>query len=295
MYQISCESTIDLPASYVSARNLPVIRYSYTVDGCEYEDDMGKNPDSLARFYGFLAEGKLPTTSQLTACQYEAFFEPLLREGDLIHVVFSSGLTGSINGAECAARALRERYPNRRLVVIDSFSASTGYGLLIDGALDLRDRGADMDEAEAWILQNRLRVRHQFFSTDLRYYRRTGRVSGAAAAIGSVLGICPLMHLDGIGRIIAYDKVRGKAQAIRRTADAMLAHAENGAEYAGKCWICHSNCPDDAEKLRKTLEERFPMVTDFRIYEIGVVIGSHCGPNTVSVFFFGDERTGTTR
>ena len=291
MYQISCESTVDLPDSYISFRNIPVLRYAYAVDGCLYEDDMGRDPDSMARFYGFFAEGKVPTTSQLTACQYEAFFEPLLMRGDLIHVAFSSGLTGSINGAQVAARALREKYPNRRLTIIDSLCASGGYGLLAEGAADLRDRGAGMEEVEAWLLRNRLRVNHQFFSTDLRYYRRTGRVSGAAAAIGSVLGICPIMRMDENGKIVAYDKARGKTQAMRRTLDIALARAENGAEYAGKFWINHSNCPEDAEKLMRMAKERFPKASEFRIFDIGVVIGSHSGPNTIAVYFFGEERT----
>lgn len=295
MYQISCESTVDLPDSLMRARGIPVLRYAYAVDGREYEDDMGRDPDSLTRFYGFLAEGKLPTTSQLTACQYEAFFESLLRQGDLIHVVFSSGLSGSFNGAQVAARALRERYPDRRLTVVDSLCASGGYGMLVDGLADMKDRGAGMEEAEAWLLQNRLRVNHQFFSTDLRYYRRTGRVSGAAAAIGSVLGICPIMRLDENGRIIAYDKVRGKAQAMRRTLDAALARAENGAEYAGKIWIGHSNCPEDAERLMRMAKESFPKAKDLQIFNIGVVVASHSGPNTVSMYFFGDERTAGKR
>lgn len=290
MFRLSCESTVDLPFSYVNERQIPVLCYSYAVDGHVYADDMGRTPDSLSRFYQLLAEGKVPTTSQLTACQYEEFFEPLLKEGDLIHIVFSSGLSGSINGALVAARTLREKYPERRLTVVDSLCGSSGYGLLIDAAADLRDRGASMDEVEEWLLDNRLRMHHQFYSADLRYYRRTGRVSGAAATIGSVLGICPILHLDASGKIVAYDKVRGKAKAIARTVDAMLESAENGANYAGKCWISHSNCLSDAEKTKALIEANFPKIQEVRIFDIGVIIASHSGPNTVAVYYFGSER-----
>ena len=143
---LSCESTIDLPYSYCEARGIPVLFYSYQVDGVSYEDDMGRDPAALPRFYGFLDEGKLPTTAQLNEFQYESFFDALLQQGDVLHIAFGSGMTASVQNAMLAAESLREKYPERKLVVIDSLCSSSGYGLLVDGAADLRDAGKSMDE-----------------------------------------------------------------------------------------------------------------------------------------------------
>ena len=291
-FTLSCESTIDLPYAYAESRDIPVLFYTYTIDGQEYPDDMGRDPEALPRFYRHLAEGALPTTSQLNTYQYEAFFEPLLqRGGDVLHVAFGSGMTASVRNAEEAAAALRERYPGQRLVVVDSLCSSAGYGLLVDAAADLRDAGESLEAVEARLLAIRNTVHHQFFSVDLKYFRRSGRVSGPAATLGSILNICPIMRLDDRGRIIAYDKVRGRKNAIRRTLDTMERHAQGGRAYSGKCLISHSNAPDDAAALKAALLERFPNVDrDLRICDICTIIAAHCGPGTVAVFFFGDER-----
>lgn len=290
-FLLSCESTIDLPYSYANERNLPVLFYSYQVDGVNYEDDMGRNPEALPKFYGFLAEGKLPTTAQLNEFQYETFFDNLLQQGDVLHIAFGSGMTASVQNAMLAAEVLREKYPERRLVVIDSLCSSSGYGLLVDGAADLRDAGKSLDEVADWVLAHRQNVHHQFYSTELKFYRRSGRMSGAAAAIGTVLGICPIMRLDDKGRIIAYDKVRGKKNAVARTVETMKRHAEGGEAYSGKVFICHSNCPADAEATKAAVAAAFPHIDgEIRICDIGTIVASHSGPGTVAVFFFGDAR-----
>ena len=290
-FLLSCESTIDLPYSYANERNLPVLFYSYQVDGVNYEDDMGRDPEALPKFYGFLAEGKLPTTAQLNEFQYETFFDALLQEGDVLHIAFGSGMTASVQNAMLATETLREKYPERRLVVIDSLCSSSGYGLLVDGAADLRDAGKSLDETADWVLAHRQNVHHQFYSTELKFYRRSGRMSGAAAAIGTVLGICPIMRLDDKGRIIAYDKVRGKKNAVARTVETMKRHAEGGEAYSGKVFICHSNCPADAEATKAAVAAAFPHIDgEIRICDIGTIVASHSGPGTVAVFFFGDAR-----
>ena len=290
-FLLSCESTIDLPYSYANERNLPVLFYSYQVDGVNYEDDMGRNPEALPKFYGFLAEGKLPTTAQLNEFQYETFFDNLLQQGDVLHIAFGSGMTASVQNAMLAAETLREKYPERRLVVIDSLCSSSGYGLLVDGAADLRDAGKSLDEVADWVLAHRQNVHQQFYSTELKFYRRSGRMSGAAAAIGTVLGICPIMRLDDKGRIIAYNKVRGKKNAVARTVETMKRHAEGGEAYSGKVFICHSNCPADAEATKAAVAAAFPHIDgEIRICDIGTIVASHSGPGTVAVFFFGDAR-----
>ena len=289
---LSCESTVDLPYSYVQQRNIPVLFYSYLVEGQVYIDDMGRDPEALTRFYRLLQEGHLPTTSQLNLQTYLDYFETLLSRGDVLHIAFGSGMTNSVANALQAAELLRDKHPERKLVVLDSLCSSSGYGLLVDTAADLRDEGKSLDEIAEWVLDNRNTVHHQFYSVDLKYFKRSGRVSGAAATVAAILNICPIMRLNSAGRIIAYDKVRGRKNAIRRTVDTMEAHAQRGRDYSGKCFICHSNSPEDAEQTKLAVKERFPKIRgDIRICDIGTIIASHCGPGTVAVFFFGDERT----
>lgn len=289
-FTLSCESTVDMPYSQVSVRDIPVLFYSYTCNGVSYVDDMLRSPTALPEFYDRLASGSLPTTAQLNEFQYRNFFEPLLSRGDILHVCLGTGMTGSYQNAMLAAEELMREHPGRVIRVVDSLCSSCGYGMLVDTGADLRDQGASLDEVAAWMLENRKNIHHQFFSTDLKHYRRSGRISGPAAMLGAVLNICPIMRLSDDGRIIAYSKARGKRAAVKTTVEAMEAHARNGAAYAGKCYICHSNCPEDALALENAIRERFANVKEIPIFDIGTIIASHCGPGTVAVFFFGDER-----
>lgn len=287
---LSCESTVDMPYSYVNGRDIPVLFYYYNVDGVDYVDDMLRDPDALPNFYKMINEGKLPTTTQLNEYRYTEFFEEQLQKGDLLHVCLGTGMTKSYQNALAAAEELKEKYPDRKIMVLDSLCSSSGYGMLVDTCADMRDNGATMEEIEQWVNENRKKIHHQFFSTDLKHFRRSGRMSGPTAMIATVLNICPIMRLDEKGSIIAYSKVRGKKNAITRTLDEMQAHAEGGLEYSGKCYICHSACLDDAKELKSEILERFANITEIPIYDIGTAIGSHAGPGTVAVFFFGDER-----
>ena len=289
-FQLSCESTVDLPFSYVDGRDISVLFYLYTVDGKEYVDDMGRDKKALPLFYSMLKEGKMPVTSQINAYRYEEYFDELLQKGDVLHIAFGSGMTPSVRNAQEAAETLRQKYPERKLIVIDSLCSSVGYGILVDSAADLRDQGKAMEEIEEWVLTHRNRVQHQFFSTDLTQFKRSGRVSGLSAALGGILGICPIMHLNREGRIIAYGKVRGKAAAIEATVRDAMKHIENGKSYNGKLYIGQSNCMALAEETRDLLKKQLPSVKKIPIVDIGIIIASHCGPGTVAVFFFGDER-----
>ena len=290
-FTLSCCSTVDLPYSYMESRDIPVLFYTYVVDGREYDDDMGRDPEALPRFYGFLKEGKLPQTSQINVAAYTEFFEKLLdKGGDVLHIAFTSGQSGSVHNA-FLAEELKDRYPGQRLVVIDSLCSSSGYGLLVDYAADMRDEGKTLDEVAQWVLDNRNKVHHQFFSSDMTQFRRTGRVSGAAATVATVLNICPIMRLDDKGAIKAYSKVRGKKKAVETTVDTMEQCAQGGRDYDGKCFVCHSQCPEDARLVIEAVEERFPKLKGkIRLCDIGTIIGSHAGQGTVAVFFMGNER-----
>lgn len=278
-FTLSCCSTVDLPYAYMASRHIPVLFYTYVVDGTEYDDDMGRDPAALPRFYGFIRQGKLPQTSQINVAAYMDFFEKLLQTGDVLHIAFTSGQSGSVHNAFLAAEELREKYPDRKLVVIDSLCSSSGYGLLVDSAADMRDAGRSIDEVAQWVLDNRNTVHHQFFSSNMTQFRRTGRVSGAAATVATVLNICPIMRLDDTGSIKAYSKVRGKKKAVEVTVDTMEQHAQGGRDYDGKCFVCHSDCPEDARMTIQAIEDRFPKLKGkIRLCDIGTIIGSHAGP-----------------
>lgn len=288
---LSCGSTVDLPYKDCAARDIPVIFYTYVVEGKEYIDDMGRDPQALPRFYEMLKEGHLPHTSQVNTQSYIDFFDGLLQKGDVLHIAFGTGLSSSAVNAKAAAEEVAARHPERRIRVVDSLAASSGYGLLVDMVADLRDNGATLDEAADWAEKNKLNINHQFFSTDLTHLRRNGRVSGAAALLGTVLGICPIMHLNADGRIIAYDKVRGKGNAVKETLRVMTERAQNGTQYDGRCYICHSNSLDTAQRLSDAILQTFPNVKNVRICDIGTIIGSHTGQGTVALFFYGKDRS----
>ena len=290
-FQLSCESTVDLPYSYISGRGLSVLFYTYTMDGIEYTDDMGRDPEALPTFFRMLKEGKMPTTSQINEYRYEDYFDTLLQKGDVLHIAFGTGMTPSYRNACTAAENLKNKYPNRKLIVVDSLCSSVGYGLFVESAADLWDEGKTMEEIEAWLLANRNQVHHQFFSTDLTQFKRSGRVSGPVALVGSLLGICPIMHLNSEGRIIAYSKARGKKAAINVTADTVQARMRGGNDYREKFYIGHSNCMDLALETKAALIARMPALENkIEIVNIGTIISAHCGPGTVALFFYGDER-----
>ena len=293
-FVLSCESTVDLPYSYISGRDIDVLFYTYTVDGVEYDDDMGRDPNALDRFYGFLNDGKFPTTSQINVYKYSDYFESLLNkyEDDIIHIAMGSGMSPSVNNAIEAAESLKEKYPDRSVKVIDSLCSCGGYGILVDLAADLRDEGKSFAETVEWLEDNKASIHHQFFSTDLKYFKRSGRVSGAAATVATILGICPIMHLNSTGHIIAYDKVRGKNKAIKTTVETMLSDIEEGADYEGKCVLCHSNCIDLAEETIALIKKTFPKLPEVKLSNIGTIIASHTGPGTVALFFVGKPRVG---
>lgn len=289
-FKITCESTIDLPYSYTVERNVPVIFYSYAVDGEEFPDDMGREADSLEKFYKNIENGKIPTTSQINVNRYMDFFEEQLKDGkDILHIAFDSKLTASIGNALLAIELLKEKY-SQRIVLVDSLCASSGYGLLVDKALDLRDEGKNFDEIIDWIENNKTRVQHHFYSSTLKYFQRTGRVSGPIATIGTILHICPMMRVDLEGKLIAYDKVRGTKKAIQGIVKKMIETTNDGENYSGKCFISNSNCIEEAEEIKSVIKETFKNIKSVEIFNIGTIIASHTGPGTVAVFFWGDER-----
>jgi DegV family protein with EDD domain len=290
-YILSCCSTADMPDEYFVKRNIPYVCFRYIMEGAEYPDDLGKTV-SFEEFYSRIAAGAMPTTSQVNVGQYVDFFEPLLKEGhDILHIAFSSGLSGSYNSAVIAREELLSKYPQRKLFVVDSLSASSGYGLLVDMAADLRDKGAGIEEVYSWAEENKLKVHHWFFSTDLSHYKRGGRISATSATMGTLLNICPLLNMSCEGKLTPRKKIRGKKRVMEEIVQMMKDHAQNGTAYTGKCFISHSACYEDARRVADIVEEAFPALKgQVAINSIGTVIGSHTGPGTVALYFCGDKR-----
>lgn len=291
-YVITCCSTADMSRAFMKEHEVPFVMFHYQIDGVEYADDLYASI-TPQEFYKKIEDGAQPVTSQVNAGEYREMFEKILTEGrDVIHLTLSSGISGTVNSANVAKMQLEEEYPERKIVVIDTLGASSGYGLLLTKALENRDAGMSFEENAAWLEKNKLRLHHWFFSTDLTSYVRGGRISKVSGFVGQALNICPLLNMDSMGRLIPRTKCRGKKQVIREIVKRMEEHAENGLAYSGKCYISQSACEEDAKKVAQLVEEKFPNLDGkVLINPIGTVIGSHTGPGTVALFFWGDERT----
>jgi len=290
-YCLSCCSTVDLTPEHMRARDIRYVCFHFSLDGVEYPDDMGVSMSSEELFRRMSA-GAETKTSQVGVAGYLAYFESMLREGkDILHVTLSTGLSGTYNSACIARNILAESYPQRKIYIVDSLGASSGYGLMMETLADMRDAGKTLDELYQWIEANKLRMHHWFFSTDLSFYVRGGRISKAAGMVGTMLNICPLLNMDQTGHLTPREKVRGKRNVIKRIVEKMAEHAENGTAYSGKCFLCQSLCMEDAKAVAALVEEQFPNLNGpVRIFPIGTTIGSHTGPGTIALFFWGDER-----
>jgi DegV family protein with EDD domain len=290
-YVLSCCSTADLTKEHFDSRDIHYICFHYWLDGVEHPDDLGQTIP-FPEFYRAMANGADTKTSQINISEYLDYFEQFLSQGkDVLHVTLSSGISGTFNSASDAARICRERYPERKIYVVDSLGASSGYGLLMDGLADKRDEGLDIDALRDWAEENKLRLNHWFFSTDLSFYVKGGRISKASGFFGSMLNICPLLNMDNLGRLIPRHKIRGKKKVIRETVRMMEHCADGGLDYDGKVYISQSECMEDARAVADLIEERFKRINGkVEINYVGNLIGSHTGPGTVALFFWGKRR-----
>ena len=290
-YIISCCSTADLSKEHFEQIDVHYVCFHYILDGKDYPDDLGQSVP-FDDFYRMMKEGADTKTSQVSIQEYLDFFTPFLEQGkDIVHVTLSSGISATINSARNAANIAMERFPERKIYVIDSLGASSGYGLIMDTAAAKRDEGLSAAELADWIEKNRLKLHHWFFSTDLSFFVKGGRISKTAAVFGGLLEICPLMNMDNLGRLIPRFKVRTKKRVIRQIVDKMEEFADKGLDYDGKCYISMSACMDDARAVADLVEARFPKLKGkVVINNIGTTIGSHTGPGTVALFFWGAER-----
>lgn len=290
-YIISCCSTADLNEEHFLKRNVKYICFHFELNGQDYKDDLGKSIP-FSEFYKMLKMGADSKTSQVSVGEFEEYFEEFLKDGlDIIHVCLSSGLSGVFNSAMIAKDSLSKKYPDRKIYIVDSLAASSGFGLLVDKMADLRDSGMNIDQLYEWIENNKLRVHHWFSSSDLSFFVKGGRLSRISGTIGQMLNICPVMNVDRFGKLIPRFKIRGKQKALQKMLNQMELYADNSSNYNEKCFISHSNCFEDANYLANIISEKFPNLrNNINIYDIGTVIGSHTGPGTVALFFWGNTR-----
>ena len=291
-YIISCCSTADLSKEHFEQRDIKYICFHYELDGKQYPDDLGQTM-SFEDFYSAMTNGADTRTSQINEAEFEAYFEPFLKEGkDIIHLCLSSGITGVINSANIAKEMLAEKYPDRKIYIVDSLAASSGFGLLMDKLADLRDEGKSIDELYKWTEDNKLKMQHWFFTSDLTFFVKGGRVTKTAGFVGGILNICPLLHVDYQGKLIPKYKIRTKKKVIEAIVEQMKLHAEDELDYSDKCYISQSACYEDAKAVADLVEKTFPKLKGkVLINNIGTTIGSHTGPGTVALFYWGKERT----
>lgn len=290
-FVVSGCSTADLSKEYFEKRDIKYVCFHYELDGNAYMDDLGQSMN-FKDFYQAMRDGADTKTFQINAEEYSEYFEKFLEEGlDIIHCTLSSGISGTYNSAMIAKDMLEEKYPDRKIYIVDSLAASAGYGLLLDKLADMRDEGKSVDEIYEFALNHRKEVHHWFFTSDLTFFIKGGRVTKTAGFVGKVMNICPLLNVDFEGRLIPRQKVRTKKKVMEEQISKMETFATNGLEYSGKCFISHSDCLEDAKQVAAMIEERFPKLNGkVMISDIGTTIGSHTGPGTVALFFWGSER-----
>lgn len=291
-YILSCCSTADLSKEHFEKRKIHYICFHFMLDDITYPDDLGQSIP-FPEFYQKMADGAMTKTSQVNADEFVEYFRPFLQEGkDILHFTLSSGISGVYNSACIAKDMLSEEFPDRKIYIIDSLAASSGYGLLMDALADKRDEGLTIDELKDWATANLLNLNHWFFSGDLTFFIRGGRISKTAGTIGNMLNICPLMNVNNEGKLIVREKVRSKRKVIKAIVSKMEELARDGLNYNGKCYISQSACYEDARAVADLIESKFPNLDGkVEINNIGTVIGSHTGPGTVALFFWGQERT----
>ena len=287
-YKIVTDSTSDLPAFLVEELELHVIPMLYTVDGKDYLNTPDERYLSSHDFYELLRAGKTSTTTQINGEIFKDEVRPYLQEGlDVLYLGFSSGLSSTFNSIKLATEDLKEEFPDRKIILVDTLAASMGEGLIVWHAATRKKQGMSIDEVAAWVESNKLNLAHWFTVDDLNHLKRGGRVSGAAAFVGTMLNIKPVLHVDDDGHLIPVDKIRGR----RKSLEELVAHMEKTAVYPAEqtVFISHGDSLDDAKYVEALVRERMGVQTIY-INPIGPVIGSHSGPGTIALFFLATKR-----
>ncbi len=285
-YVIFTDSACDFSAGDIESRGIYCCSLTFRFNDSDKlysESDM-----PIKEFYNKMREGGVAKTAAVNSEEFAQAFEPILKEGkDILYIGFSSGLSTTYNSARLAAEQLKESYPDRKILTVDSLAASAGNALLIDLVLDKKNAGASIEEAKEYAEQIRLKICHWFTVDDLVYLKRGGRVSSTTAFVGNMLGIKPILHVDNDGHLINVGKVRGRKMSIATLAKKYGELHDD--ENIKKVYISHSDCIDDANELASIIEKDYGVKAQL-ITDVGAVIGAHSGPGTLAMFFVGKER-----
>lgn len=286
-FVITTDSTADLPEEFCRENGIGVLFIPYTLDGVSYDQNSVNLP--ITEFYAKVRAGSMPQTAQITPVQAIAAFEEYLNAGkDVLHLSFSSALSGCYASCCLAAEELKERYPERKIIVIDTLCASLGEGLMVYYARQRQKSGMGIDEVAQYVEDTKGHLCHYFTVDDLMHLYRGGRVSRTAAMAGSVLNIKPVLHVDDEGRLIPLYKVQGRKRSLKELVNNMVKLSGNWDNSV--VFISHGDCQQDAEYVRQMVMEKFPAAKTFIVNHIGVAVGTHSGPGTVALFFLGDAR-----
>lgn len=284
---IMTDSSCDLPLEYIKTNNIPYLGIACNFKGQEYLEDFGETL-KYKEFYAAVREGEMPTTAQINSYRFSEEFKKYAKEGkSVIYLAFSSALSGTYNSALVAREEVLEDYSQADITVIDTKAASMGVGLIVHHAYELLKKGASKDEIVKWVEDNKLKAIHWFTVDDLNHLKRGGRISAAAAAVGSLLAIKPVMHVNDAGQLIPVSKAKGRKKSIKELFENLEKHIVNPEEQV--IFISHGDCIEDAETLASMIREKYA-VKDIIINFIGPAIGSHSGPGTLALFFLGDTR-----
>lgn len=284
-FVITADSTVDLPKEYLAENNNTILSLSYMLEDKTYEDMHGLSPEEV---YEKIRKGALPTTSQINPEQAREAFEKIIKEGkDILHIGFSSGLSGSYNSARIAAEELEEEYPDSKIIVVDSLCASMGEGLLLYKVNEMKKHGKSLEETGKWAEENKLHICHNFTVDDLNHLHRGGRVSKATAVLGTMVNIKPVMHVDNEGHLVPVGKVRGRKKSLISLVDRMAEQIEGYDN--DMVMISHGDCREEAEYVAQLVKEKTG-ISQVMINFVGPVIGTHSGPGTMALFFMGKER-----
>ena len=286
---IATSSTSDLPRTWLEAHGVPFIPYTYTVGDKLYEDDCRE--ESRAAVYKGMRQGDRLKTSMINEFVYYDFFKELLDQGkDVIFLDMSKEMSVSFANANKAAAEIRPLYPERRLYVMDTFCISGGLGTLVENMVERMEAGESFDELVVWGEANKLKIAHRFTVDDLNYLKVGGRVSNSAALVGSLLSIKPVLYVPDRGTLDVVKKARGRKAALKAIVDGVL-HDMSKIDPTGvRFHILHADCLSDAEQVRDAIRAAYPQVGEITITSLGVVIGAHCGPGLLTVFYLCDSR-----
>ena len=285
-YIIYADSSCDLSTEMLSSRNVYSSSLTFRFDDSDKEYTNDAMP--IGEFYQKMRDGGVAKTAAVNSETFLTEFEKILKSGsDILYLGFSSGLSTTYNSARIAAEQLKDSYPERKILLVDTLAASAGIALLIDLIIEKKDAGATIEEARDYAEDMKLKISHWFTVDDLVYLKRGGRVSATTAIVGNMLGIKPVLHVDDEGHLTNVNKVRGRRTSLMALADQfgeLAVDKENG-----KVYISHSDCLKDAEELGRIIEEKYGAKTTL-ITNVGPVIGAHSGPGTLALFFVATKR-----